>query len=792
MPNLRVMIVEAESIAASEIEDKIQRLGYTVCAITASGEKAIELARQTSPDLIIMGIHLDGKIDGIEAAKVISEEQNIPIILLTSYYHPCTIERAEQAGVFAYIVKPFDEHKLCTSIEIAINKHQMNMKIRGKERLLTSVLNSIGDGVIATDTSGKIVFINPVACQICGWTCKEATGEQLENVFRISIKERQIAHGIASTEAKAGLPHRKSHSVLESRQGRRIHVDWRISQITGQDGRILGKVLIFRDISERIQAENELREARDYAHRLLDITPVMVFVIDNSNRISHINRCCREVLNYSDDELVGCSWVDKLVVEDDRNLVNQFLSNSSWSSGSIKSIECRVATKQGEIREVLFHITKVGDCASRMGDYLIAGEDLTECRRVEKERHELESKLHHAQKMEAIGTLASGVAHEFNNMVTAIRGNAELALMHIDPGSPIHHDLEQIKKVADNASVLTRQLLAFSRRKRKQEKVDLNKAVSNTIGMLERLLCGLSIRCNLEENLPQIRCETGEIEQVLMNLVLNAKDAMPYGGTITIRTESRGSRRKGSFGNQSQESNAQYGGFVNLIVEDTGIGMDESVRSRVFEPFFTTKEAGKGTGLGLSVVYGIVRRYGGEIDIESELGKGTKVIIKFPVADQAEPESQDDTSWEESLGRGEKILVVEDDEDVLEFLKKLLTAKGYWIETATSVKDAISYLENDNEIKVVLSDVVLCDGNAFDIVERIDQSFPSVGIILSSGYYDSRGGYDRALSQGIPFIYKPYSLFDLLSLIRKTIKSKMEDAEEFASIESVGLDKSKG
>ncbi len=766
MSNQRVMIVEDESVVALEIEDRLQRLGYTVCAVTPSGEKAIELARETNPDLILMDIYLSGKIDGIEAAEAIRKEQDIPIIFLTAYSDPSTVERAKQVGPFAYIVKPFDENQLRTSVEIAIYKHEMNKKLKEKEKWLASVLSSIGDGVIATDSSGAIAFMNPVACELTGWFSEEAVGEPIENVFRINIKGKQIAPGLATTEAHAGMLHRSSDSILESRQGKKIHVDWRVTPIIDENGRVSGKVLVFRDVTQRIKAENELREARDHARTLLDVTPVMVFAIDSFNRITLVNRCSRQILGYSDKELVGCNWIEKLVVEDERDALNEFFSNSSWSSGSIQCVECRIATKQGELRDVLLHITQIKDPASTQSGYLIAAEDLTERRRAEKERRELEARLHHLQKMEAIGTLASGVAHEFNNFVTAIRGNAELALMRIDPQSPIHYDLEQIKKAADSAATLTRQLLAFSRRKRKQEKLDLNKAVSNMIAMLERLLVGISIRCDLEENLPLICGETGEIEQILVNLVLNARDAMPKGGTVTIRT---------------QLMPEHDGSFVNLIVEDTGVGMDEDVLSRVFEPFFTTKEAGKGTGLGLPVVYGIVRRYGGEIDIESKPGKGTRVVVKFPVAKEVEPERADLKAWEESLGKGEKILVVEDDGDVLEFLKKFLTGKGYRVKTAASFKEALSNLESDEEIKVVFSDVVLSDGDAFDLVERIMQSFPSVGIILTSGYYDSRGGCERALSQGIPFIYKPYSLAELLSLIRKTIEMKKTSEEQLAS-----------
>lgn len=781
MSSLRVMVVEDESIVALEIEDRLRRLGYTVCAVIPSGEKAIEIARETQPDLILMDIYLAGKIDGIEAAEAIKRHKDIPIIFLTAYSDPSTVERAKQIGPFAYLVKPFDENQLRTSIEIALYKHEINKRLEEKERWLNSVLSSIGDGVIATDASGKVAFMNPVACQLTGWTSNEAIGEPIENVFRINIKERQMPHGIAGTEMHMGWLHRSSHSILESREGRVIHVDWRITPIMQPDAKVAGNVLVFRDISERVRAENEIKQARDHARRLLDITPVIIFATDSSNRISLVNRCCREVLGYQDQELVGCDWIDKLVVEDKRDNARQFISSSSWSSGLIRCYECQVTTKQGEIREVLFHITPISD--TKPGGYLLAGEDLTEFRRAERERLELESRLHHAQKMEAVGTLASGVAHEFNNLITAIRGNAELALMRVDPASPIHYDLEEIKKAADNASALTRQLLAFSRRGRKQEKVDLNKCVSNMISMLERLLGGIKIECHLQQNLPPIVGSAGEIEQIVMNLVLNARDAMPKGGRVTIRTEWEVASSQEFSGDDQPEKSMAIEEFVNLVVEDTGVGMDESVRCRVFEPFFTTKEPGKGTGLGLSVVYGIVKRYGGDIDIESQLGKGTRVTVKFPVAKLPESKPEDLKSWEAKLGKGEKILVVEDDPDVLEFLRKLLSGKGYQVKTAQSLRQATEHLEDDSEIKVVFSDVVLSDGDAFNLVEKIRQSFPSIGVILASGYFDSRGGCDRALSQGIPFIYKPYSLPELLSLIRKMIDGEKDraDLESYSS-----------
>jgi len=371
--------------------------------------------------------------------------------------------------------------------------------------------------------------------------------------------------------------------------------------------------------------------------------------------------------------------------------------------------------------------------------------------------------------MEAIGTLAAGVAHDFNNLLTAIQGNAELALFRLEEGNPVRGDIDQIKKAAERAASLTKQLLVFSRKQPMQfGEVDLNQTVNNMIGMLKRLIGeNIKIRTELEPDLAPIQADAGGIEQVILNLAVNARDAMPDGGTLTIRTESLVSSAI------QRPDGSEPPTYVRLIIEDTGIGMDKNALEHAFEPFFSTKEVGKGTGLGLSVVYGIVKQHGGDVRIESSPGEGTRVTVTLPATPGVSTvELAEQAPLHEIRGHGERLLLVEDDEDVAAFLERVFTEQGYQVDQAHSKGEALTLLAEKPSFDAVLCDVVLPDGSGFDLVDEISKKAPNTALILSSGYIDERARCSEAYSKGIPFLQKPYSVSELLSEVRKAIDSK--------------------
>jgi len=374
--------------------------------------------------------------------------------------------------------------------------------------------------------------------------------------------------------------------------------------------------------------------------------------------------------------------------------------------------------------------------------------------------------------MEAIGNLAGGVAHDFNNLLTAIAGYAQLVLRRVDPDDPTHADVEQIKKAADQAASVTGQLLAFSRRQPLQRTtLTLNDVIKDLDVMLHRLIGeDVELVAALDPTLGNVKADPSQLEQVIMNLAINGRDAMPEGGTLTLRTEAV---------DIDEEQCASLGGakpgrYAKLTVEDTGTGIDADAIDRIFEPFFSTKEVGKGTGLGLSVVYGIVTQHDGWIDVSSTPGHGAHFEIHLPLIDEIdsqEEEAPKEAPVEELQGQGERILLVEDEEAVRRFAVRALTEGGYEVLEATNAEEALTLFESENgQVDLVFSDVVLPAKSGLQLVEELLSRRPDLHVLLSSGYTDQKSQWSVIGERGLAFLRKPYDIGELLSSIRGAIE----------------------
>ncbi len=389
----------------------------------------------------------------------------------------------------------------------------------------------------------------------------------------------------------------------------------------------------------------------------------------------------------------------------------------------------------------------------------------------EEERKKLEVQLLQSQKMEAIGELAGGVAHDFNNLLTAITGYAEIILDSIKSDNPMRGRIEEIKKAGDRATSLTSQLLAFSRRQIIQPKVlNLNTLVTELGTMLKRLLGeDISFSIMLEPNLHKIKVDPIQLEQVIMNLVVNARDAMPKGGTIIIKTDNVTI-------DEQQAKMLPYmrpGKFIRLYVEDNGIGMNKETIQHIFEPFFSTKEESRGTGLGLSVVYGIVKQHNGWINVYSEIGKGSTFKVYLPVFQGTCKDKEEDAISLKALrGNGEKILLVEDEETVRRFTIEVLQKNGYDVISAKNANEALTMFNKGNgDIQLVFSDIVLPDKSGLDFVDEILSCNPKISILLTSGYVGKKSQWSLVSQRGYKFIQKPYAVGNLLQAIKESISS---------------------
>jgi signal transduction histidine kinase/CheY-like chemotaxis protein len=432
--------------------------------------------------------------------------------------------------------------------------------------------------------------------------------------------------------------------------------------------------------------------------------------------------------------------------------------------GSVRNLEIRYRIRSGEVRLLLFSAELIllehEECV------LSLARDITELR-------SLEDQLRQAQKMEAVGRLAGGLAHDLNNLMTVVTGYAELFLMETGEEDPRRAEIKEIRGAGERAAKLVGQLLAFSRKQVLQPMVlDLNDVVEGMEGMLRRLIGeDIETRCALAPDLWRIHADPSQLEQVILNLAVNARDAMPGGGKLTIETANKvldGAYARRHIG-------MEPGNYVMLVVSDTGVGMDAETRERVFEPFFTTKTKAKGTGLGLSVVYGIVKQSHGHIWVYSEPGKGSVFKIYLPrmKATESEAEETRRTPGPVQIPRGrETILLVEDEGLVLGLAERILRGQGYLVVAAQSAADALTACQTHPEsIDLLLTDVVMPGEGGKALAARLQEIHPQMKVLYMSGYADDAIVHHGALEPGAHFLQKPFTPEGLARKVREVLDS---------------------
>lgn len=517
---------------------------------------------------------------------------------------------------------------------------------------------------------------------------------------------------------------------------------------------------------ERKKAEEKTLLQKSYFQQLFENAPVGLVMVDDRECIVDFNKSFGSLFKLSRDQVSG-KEINSVVAPGDLALEAQQLSQAVLSGQSIAKESLRIRS-DGKAVPVQIYGVPIEVDRKHVGGYGMYV-DLTD-------RKQLEMQLLQAQKMEAVGRLAGGVAHDFNNLLTAITGYSELLLGEFPADSPYREELEEIKKAGERAASLTRQLLAFSRKQVLQPRViDLAPLVSNLEKMLRRLI-GEDVRVTIEiaPKLGRIMADPGQIEQVIINLAVNARDAMPNGGRLTIRAENVRMEDVATRPLAAVPSGPQ----VLLSVSDSGCGMDEETLSHIFEPFFTTKEHGRGTGLGLSTVYGIVNQSGGQITVESHIENGTTFRIYFPqVLDECEEMRHD---YSRSVpGGSETVLVVEDDAQLRRLACSVLEQNGYCVLQADGGEQALEIcLQGRRKIDLLLTDVVMRGMSGGELAALLTKLYPDLKVIYMSGYPDQSIMERGVLTQGITYLQKPFALDCLLKKVRYVFDGGLPGAEK--------------
>ena len=756
--DVRILVVEDEGIVAKDIQRSLQNLGYTVCGAAFSGEEAMKEAEENKPDIVLMDIVLLGEVDGIEAANKIQARFNIPVIYLTAYADDKTLERAKISEPFGYIIKPFEDRDLHTTIQMALYKHKMEMKLRQSEKWLSTTLQSIGDAVIATDPKGSVIFMNPVAEALTGWKHEDAKRKPLKDVFNIiNENTRNSVEDPAANVLREGLVvGLANHTVLISKDGTETPIDDSGAPIRDDKGDIIGVVLVFRDVSERRKAEEAMRQSEQRYRTLFEDSRDAIYMTTREGEFFDVNQSAIDLFGYTREEMIGLDVRKIYASPADRRRFQQEIEEK----GSVKHYEVKLRNKDGKEMYCLLTAS-----VRRATDGSILGyqgiiHDVTEQKR-------LEDKLQQAQRMEAIGTLAGGIAHDFNNLLMGIQGNVSLMLMDIDSTHIYCKRLKTIERQIQGGASLTSHLLGYARKGKYEVKpVDLNHLVRETSDTFGRTKKDITIQRELAEDLFTIEADQGQIEQVILNLFVNAADAMPGGGALMLKTSNVTHKDvKGKL------YDPKPGNYVLLTVIDTGVGMSKKTMERIFDPFFTTKERGHGTGLGLASAYGIIKSHNGYIDVESRRRKGTTFSLYLPASMK---KLQRVVKPDERITKGAGTILLVDDEDViLNVGKDLLEAMGYRVLLAKDGEEAVEvYKKNLDRIDIVVLDLVMPTMGGGEAYERMSKINPDIKVLLSSGY-SIEGKASEILERGCNgFIQKPFKMKDLSRAIRKILGKK--------------------
>ena len=524
--------------------------------------------------------------------------------------------------------------------------------------------------------------------------------------------------------------------------------------------------------AERDIFRNRLPVTEERYRHLVHHSPDIIFTLGEKGEFLFVNDTVESLLGYEAASLRGKAF-STIVLEEDVDKVRAFFEAAAKGRPLSDCMEvrlrCRTRPAGGDgILVVELRASAMEEFSEESGGkirgiYGIA-RDITERKRAEEEKKLLEAQLRQAQKMEAIGTLAGGIAHDFNNLLMAIQGNASLMLFDLSPKHEHYERLRNIEKLVDSGSRLTAQLLGYARKGRYEVRpINLNQTVQDACETFSRTRKEIRVQLQLDRNLAPIEADAGQVEQVLMNLLVNAADAMRGGGTVTLRTaNTTHEQMKGKL------YNPKPGKYVLLSVSDTGVGMDEKTKERIFEPFFTTKEMGRGTGLGLASTYGIIKGHGGFIDVESEPGRGATFSIYLPASSKKITQPH---RGQEGIVRGQGTVLLVDDEDmVLEIGRALLETMGYQVLTARDGEEAIRLYERQgSSIDLVLLDVVMPGLGGGEVFDRLKSMNPDMRCLLLSGY-SIDGEATEIIQRGCDgFIQKPFKLRDLSKSIREIL-----------------------
>ncbi len=762
----KITVVEDERIVALHMKQQLSKLGYEVVAVVAAGEEALQRIAELRPDLVLMDIHIEGDLDGIETAARIPPELQIPVIYVTAYSEQATLERARTTKPYGFLVKPFSERELNATIQMALERHRVDTALRTSQEQVRRerdaaqrYLDVAGVMILALDSKGVVTLINRRGCAILGYDDpNDIVGKPwIDNFIPKRIRgEMRDAFGRLLAGKDASIEF-YTNPVL-TKTGEERLISWHNSTIAEENGRSTCSLSSGEDITERKRAEDNVRLSEERFRSIFGAVSEGIFIVDAATgTFVETNTAGYVMFGYAADELIG-SDIQALssgVPPYTQREAGEWIQKAA-ATGLPQRFDWHCKTKAGRLfwAEISIQFASI----SNREVALAIMRDVTE-------RRVIEEQLRQAQKMEVVEQLTGGMAHDFNNLLAVIMVNLDLVRERCGKDDELDEMASDALEAATRGADLIRRLLAFSRRQPlRPERIEINQLVAGMVKLLRRVL-GENIEISLKTAAGAwtVMADPTQLEAAIVNLATNARDAMPEGGKLSIAI--RNSHLDEDYTRSYAEVTA--GDYVAIEVSDTGAGIPPEILGRIFEPFFTTKGPAKGTGLGLSMVFGFMKQSGGHVSVYSEPGVGTTFRLYLPRAERAVEAAEATERRPKPKGGSEKVLVVEDNDGMRRTVSRRLRDLGYEVREAENAARALDILLRE-EIDLLFTDVVMPGAiDGAKLARTAMERWPQLKVLLTSGFSEAK--LDDPAFQGFRLLSKPYRKEELARSLREAL-----------------------